>query len=102
MKLAKFLGTMTVLSLGLLSIAAVQASDNAASVEDGKKLYAAHCTTCHDTKIHTRPNRIIHTYGDLANRVKFCDAQTKAGFSAEQLKDVTDYLNTTFYKFVQD
>lgn len=102
MKLAKLLGTMTVLSLGLLSIAAVQASDNAASVEDGKKLYAAHCTTCHDTKIHTRPNRIIHTYGDLVNRVKFCDVQSKAGFSDAQIHDVAEYLNANFYKFVKD
>ena len=98
MKLFKQIGTVAILSVGIFSTAGVYASD----IENGKKLYDANCHGCHDTKIHTRPNRIIHTYGDLANRVKFCDAQTKAGFNAEQLKDVTDYLNTTFYKFVQD
>lgn len=78
------------------------ASANASNVENGKKLYDANCHGCHDTKVHTRPNRIIHTYGDLVNRVKFCDAQVKAGFSDDQIKDVSDYLNTEFYKFVKE
>lgn len=78
------------------------ASANAGNVENGKKLYDANCHGCHDTKVHTRPNRIIHTYGDLVNRVKFCDAQVKAGFSDDQIKDVSDYLNTEFYKFVKE
>lgn len=69
---------------------------------DGQKLYDQHCQGCHDTRIHTRPNRIIHTYSDLTNRVKFCDAQVKSNFSTTQLTAVTDYLNTTFYKFIKE
>jgi cytochrome c5 len=102
MKLGKFFTTVAALTLSVMSITPVLAGDNAANVENGKKLYAANCTTCHDTKIHTRPNRIIHTYGDLVNRVKFCDAQAKAGFSESQINDVADYLNVNFYKFVKE
>jgi len=102
MKLGKTFTTVAALSLGILGNASVYASDNAANAENGKKLYAEHCTTCHDTKIHTRPNRIIHTYGDLVNRVKFCDAQSKAGFSEAQINDVAEYLNLNFYKFVKE
>lgn len=74
----------------------------ASDIDNGKKLYDASCNGCHDTRIHTRPNRIVHVYTDLANRVKFCDNAAKSGFNASQLEDVTDYLNTTFYKFIKD
>ena len=98
MKVIKRIATVAMLSIGILGITAV----NAADADIGKSLYDANCQGCHDTRIHTRPNRIIHTYGDLANRVKFCDAQVKAGFTDEQLKAVTDYLNSSFYKFVKE
>jgi hypothetical protein len=97
MKSTSFIANISVL-VGVFGLSNAYAGD----VELGKKLYDANCHGCHDTRIHTRPNRIIHTYGDLANRVKFCDAQVKAGFTGEQLKAVTDYLNTEFYKFVKD
>jgi len=97
MKVIKPIATIILLSVGIFGLAAVYAGE-----VDGKKLYDDNCQGCHDTRIHTRPNRIIHTYGDLANRVKFCDAQVKAGFNDEQLKAVTDYLNTAFYKFVKE
>ena len=98
MKVIKHIANLAILSVGIIGTAVVNADD----VEKGKKLYEANCLGCHDTRIHTRPNRIIHTYGDLANRVKFCDAQVKAGFDADQLKAVTNYLNSEFYKFVQE
>ncbi|MCG6968167.1 MAG: cytochrome c [Gammaproteobacteria bacterium] len=98
MRMTRFIGTVTVLLVVISGFSSVYAGD----VENGKMLYEKNCLGCHDTRIHTRPNRIIHTYGDLANRVKFCDAQVKAGFSDDQLKSVTDYLNTEFYKFVKD
>lgn len=88
------------LVIGLTMMAAVPASF-AANAEHGKKLYDSHCHACHDTKIHTRPNRIIHTYDDLVGRVKFCDTASKANFSDSDMMDVVEYLNKTFYKFVK-
>ncbi|KPJ92899.1 MAG: hypothetical protein AMJ55_09050 [Gammaproteobacteria bacterium SG8_15] len=73
----------------------------AADVEKGKKLYTERCGGCHDTKVHTRPNRIVHTYEDLVNRVRFCDNAAKANLSEEEIYDVSDYLNDTFYKFLK-
>lgn len=98
MRMNRLIATVTVVSVGFLGLPAVNAGD----VEQGKKLYDQHCQGCHDTRIHTRPNRIIHTYGDLINRVKFCDAQVKAGFDDAQLKAVAEYLNTNFYKFIKE
>lgn len=86
---------ITLLS-GLISLPAF-----AANVENGKKLYTERCGGCHDTKVHTRPNRIIHTYEDLVNRVRFCDNAAKAGLTEDEIYDVAEYLNDTFYKFIK-
>lgn len=87
---------ITLLLSGLTALPAF-----AADVEKGKKLYTERCGGCHDTKVHTRPNRIVHTYEDLVNRVRFCDNAAKAKLSEEEIYDVSDYLNDTFYKFLK-
>lgn len=86
-----------ILAGGLLCSQMAFASD----IAKGKKLYDQKCQGCHDNKIHTRPNRIIHTYEDLVGRVKFCDNAAKANFSEAEITDVIDYLNDAFYKFVK-
>lgn len=73
----------------------------AENAENGKKLYTERCGGCHDTKVHTRPNRIVHTYEDLVNRVRFCDNAAKAGLKDGEIYDVSEYLNNTFYKFLK-
>lgn len=74
----------------------------ASDIINGKKLYTARCQGCHDNKIHTRPNRIIHTYDDLVGRVKFCDGAAKSNFTDTEIVDVIDYLNDAFYKFIKE
>ena len=74
----------------------------ASDISNGKKQYDKKCQGCHDNKIHTRPNRIIHTYDDLVGRVKFCDGAAKANFSDTEMVDVIDYLNDAFYKFIKE
>lgn len=88
------------LPIGILLFSGMSYS-HAGDIATGKKLYDEKCNACHDTRIHTRPNRIVHTYEDLVNRVKFCDNAAKAGFDATQMENVTDYLNDTFYKFIK-
>lgn len=95
MKKILLLTALSVSSMALSS--AIFASD----IATGKKLYQANCHGCHDERIHTRPNRIIHTYSDLVNRVKFCDSAAKSHFTEAQMADVTDYLNSAFYKFIK-
>jgi len=84
-----------------LALFSVSVNGLAADVGHGKKLYDAKCHGCHDTKIHTRPNRIIHTFDDLVGRVKFCDNASAANFSETDIMDVVEYLNKDFYKFVK-
>lgn len=92
-----------ILLLTALSISSILLSPAlwATDIANGKKLYEANCHGCHDSRIHTRPNRIIHTYSDLVNRVKFCDSAAKTHFTDTQMADITDYLNSAFYKFIK-
>jgi len=85
-----------------LSLLTLSQTSFAANAEHGKKLYGDRCHGCHDTKIHTRPNRIIHTFDDLVGRVKFCDNASAANFSESDIMDVVEYLNQDFYKFIKD
>ena len=87
---------LTIIACSILTFT-VSASD----VANGKKLYEKNCNGCHDTRMHTRPNRIIHTYEDLVNRVKFCDGAANTNFTDSEITDVVDHLNTTYYKFVK-
>jgi len=103
MKLTKFLTiSMGFNTAGFLLFASLYATPIwAADAQHGKEIYSAHCGGCHDTKIHTRPNRIVHTYEDIVNRVKFCDTATKSHMSETEILDVAEYLNDNFYKFLK-
>lgn len=81
----------------LLSAApTVHAKGDAAN---GEKLYKASCTGCHDTTVHTRPDKIIFSKKALRNRVEFCEGNAQAGWNATQMDDVTEWLDVTFYKY---
>jgi len=94
--------TTSKLLLLLCSILLVSQNTMASDTNNGKKLYDNRCQGCHDNKIHTRPNRIIHTYSDLVGRVTFCDGAAKSHFTDSELTDVIDYLNDAFYKFIKE
>ena len=95
------MNTAKTIAITLLLTAASSTSALAENAEHGKKLYTERCGGCHDTKVHTRPNRIVHTYEDLVNRVRFCDNAAKAGLKDNEIYDVSEYLNNTFYKFLK-
>lgn len=75
------------------------AADRTPDVAKGKTLVDKKCMGCHDNRQYTRPNRIVHTYEDLRGRVEFCDGASGANFSFDDLDDVVEFLNVTYYKF---
>lgn len=98
MKMMKFIKPVFLM---LLTYSFINTCALAANAENGKKLYTSKCGGCHDTRVHTRPNRIIHTYEDLVNRVRFCDTNAKTNFSDSDILDVSEYLNNEYYKFLK-
>lgn len=86
----------------LIAAALMFASSYALAATDtvnGEKLYNDNCQRCHDTSIHTRPDRIIFSKSALKKRVMFCESMAAAKWSEQQINDVVEYLNNAFYKF---
>ena len=71
----------------------------AASIEHGKILYEQHCTRCHDTRVHTRPDRHIGSLDALKNQVKRCEQSQSLHWPQPDIDDVVAYLDATSYKF---
>ena len=71
----------------------------AANIEHGKNLYEQHCTRCHDTRVHTRPDRRIGSLEALQSQVKRCELNASVDWPQQDVDDVVAYLNATFYKF---
>lgn len=65
----------------------------------GKVLVDNQCQRCHDNSIFTRRDSIIHSYPELQARVEFCENASKAHWNEEQINQVIEYLNDTYYKF---
>ena len=65
----------------------------------GKRLYDAHCTSCHDSSVFTRQNRRVTSLDALRGQVQACGHMAKQDFTPQQLQDLVKYLNERFYRF---
>lgn len=96
----RFLLNTGLVVLALMCYASqAKAVESIANTDQGKKLYETHCFSCHDSKIHTRPETIIHSFSALKKRVQFCQNSNQLNWSATQIDNVVTHLNDTFYKF---
>jgi cytochrome c5 len=66
---------------------------------EGKELNTDNCTKCHDTSVYTKTDRKVQTLEVLTKRVQACNSKTGAGLEEEELKALTLFLNTEYYKF---
>jgi hypothetical protein len=83
----------------LLAIAMVLSSGAWADVQHGKQLHDERCTKCHDDSVYTREDHFITSKEALTKQVQRCALNTGAQWFDEDVADVVDYLNTTYYKF---
>ncbi|HUO43886.1 MAG TPA: cytochrome c [Burkholderiales bacterium] len=75
--------------------------------DTGERLFdAARCNSCHvkivggdGSGIFTRPNSIIPDAAALLNRIRFCETQTGARWTAAEEIHVAAFLNRTYYHF---
>jgi cytochrome c2 len=82
----------------LLTLAAPGAHA-AADADRGKALHDKHCMQCHDTKVYTRENRFIDSRAALQKQVQRCQLNAGARWFDEDVNDVVEYLNQTFYHY---
>ena len=66
---------------------------------NGKKLYnQSKCLKCHQGSV-TNKGKTVKNKSELIATVKKCDAQESTNWFDEDLLDVVEYLNQTYYKF---
>lgn len=96
----------TTLSLMLLLPLAVLPFGANADIERGYQLHEENCIACHasrygndGTEIYTRPNHRIKNLAALVKQVRRCKDNIGLTWFDDEVNDVTEYLNKTFYQF---
>ena len=89
---------LTLVTTGLVM---ASASLPATDIKHGKSLLQDNCVRCHDDSVYTREERRVTTLDSLHQQVQRCDANLGLKWFPEDINAVTEYLNTTFYKFEQ-
>jgi mono/diheme cytochrome c family protein len=85
-----------------LLFAAAAGSSPAAFAADaarGEELHKKQCVACHDSSVYTRPDRRVDSREALEAQVRRCDANLGTKWMDDDLADVIEYLNVSFYKF---
>ena len=66
---------------------------------NGKQLYDANCTGCHDTSVLSRSDRFVQSLDALKEQLGSCSHMANAEFSTSETQDLIKYLNDEFYNF---
>lgn len=71
----------------------------AADGHPGKAVHDANCISCHDSGVYTRADHKMQDFTMLSGQVRRCDANLGNRLSDDEITNVIDYLNSTYYKF---
>ena len=91
---------MNILKSGLFILCLMLTSQIVcADIVRGKILQEQSCTTCHDSSVYTRPDRRIKTLDALKERVGRCTKAAGVKWNRQEVLDVVNYLNSSFYHY---
>lgn len=78
----------------------VAKSAGAQDAARGRELYEAYCGDCHYQRIHQRDRARsrVQALQDLRTQVARWSAQTKRSYSQQELADIVEYLNQSYYR----
>ena len=84
-----------------LALAFVSLPAAAQDAERGKLVYETQCDGCHYARVHERERSKsrVQTLADLRDQVVLRAGQTGRPFTLEDLEDVAEYLNRSYYRF---
>jgi len=85
-------------SLALI-VAGICAPAAAADAARGKVLYETRCAACHASSVHNRNARKAKTFQALRAQVRRWSVEAGGSWSADEVDDVTIYLNRRYYRF---
>lgn len=86
-----------ILALVVLTLATRSAS--AADAQRGRVLYETRCGECHAESVHGRKNKAAQDFDAVRRWVARWSDNLRLGWSAEEVEDVTAYLNGRFYNY---
>ncbi len=84
--------------VAVLSVS-TQAATLPGDAANGKKLYDASCTSCHNDSVHKRKDHKIKSLEGLTEQIRNCEHMTDVTLGKSQVNDLVKYLNETYYKF---
>ena len=84
----------------LLAAMAASASAQSPVAQRGRQLYETNCIMCHQQSVHSRPNRVARSMGDVRGYVKKWSGAAKLTWTNDEIDEVSVYLNERFYRFV--
>jgi len=90
--------TLLMISL-TLSAGSVQAALLPGDAAKGKALHDKQCVSCHDSSVYTRANRNVKSPEALIGQVNGCARQLSLKLDRDQINDLVNYLDQSFYKF---
>ena len=70
----------------------------AAESSAGKKLHDTYCVACHDSTIYSRENH-LRSLDALEQQIGACGHNTGTQLSADEVREIAEYLNTRYYHF---
>ncbi len=65
----------------------------------GQALHKQQCMSCHDTGVYTRNERRVKSVEGLIGQVNGCVRQIGLNLNRDQVNDLVNYLNESFYRF---
>jgi mono/diheme cytochrome c family protein len=86
-----------------LALAFVSLPAAAQDAERGKLVYETQCGGCHYARVHERERSKsrVQTLADLRDQVVLRAGQTGRPFTLEDLEDVAEYLNRSYYRLTR-
>jgi hypothetical protein len=71
----------------------------AADISHGKSLQQKNCMGCHDDGMYTRENRKVTSVDGLQKQVKRCELSLGLKWFDDDVADVVQYLNSSYYQY---
>ncbi len=65
----------------------------------GKLLHEQSCSGCHDTSVYSRADKRTRTLAALQGQVSRCTRPAGAEWDRQDIADVVEFLNRSFYQF---
>jgi mono/diheme cytochrome c family protein len=89
-----------ILAISLIfSITTTALAENELNVKRGELLYTTHCDACHTSAMHWREEKLAKDWKSLKAQVVRWQTIAKASWDAQDIENVTQYLNNRFYHY---